>query len=172
MARLSNKQKQPANQQNGSYELQYIRLFCFALFFILGKCVLLITTVQVLNPRPNPSIHSRFGEPFPYTISVTFTDVLFWFLDKPRTTLLTPKATKVNVIEGHPVTFYCTADGVPPPILELHFNGVLLGYFTNGKYVMEKINATDRGLYECVARNILGISRIRFFHVNVLGTYE
>ena len=102
---------------------------------------------------------------------MTFTDVLFCFLDKPRTTLLTPKATKVNVIEGHPVTLNCTADGVPPPILELYFNGVLLGYFTNGEYVMEKINATDRGKYECVARNILGIRRIRTFHVNVLGTY-
>ncbi|KAM7440128.1 hypothetical protein ABFA07_010622 [Porites harrisoni] len=87
---------------------------------------------------------------------------------KPRTTLLTPNATKVKAIEGHPVTFYCKADGVPPPILELHFNGVLLGYFINGEYVMEKINATDQGKYECVARNILGIRRITTFYVNVI----
>ena len=103
---------------------------------------------------------------------MTFTNVLFWLLDKPRNTLLTPNATKVKAIEGHPVTFYCKADGVPPPILELHFNGVLLGYFINGEYVMEKISATDQGKYECVARNILGIRRITTFHVNVIRTYE
>ena len=40
------------------------------------------------------------------------------------------------------------------------------------QYVMEKINATDRGKYECVARNILGIRRITTFLVNVLGRYE
>ena len=117
-------------------------------------------------------MHSRFGEPLRQIISMTFTNVLFWLLDKPRTTLLTPNATKVKAIEGHPVTFYCKADGVPPPILELHFNGVLLGYFINGEYVMENINATDQGKYECVARNILGIRRITTFHVNVLCTYE
>lgn len=87
---------------------------------------------------------------------------------KPRAMHLTTTATKNTAIEGRTVTFHCDADSVPSSLLELRFKGAPLGYFSNGKFTIAKVNASYQGPYECVARNILGTGQIATLNLNVL----
>ena len=94
-----------------------------------------------------------------------------WFTDKPRGTRLTSDAHNDAVAESVQVTFYCTADSVPPPELELRIGNSSLGLFVNNMLTLENINASNQGTYECVPRNILGPGPTATLNLTVLGMY-
>ena len=74
--------------------------------------------------------------------------------------------------ESSSVTFFCTADSVPPPELELRFGNSALGLFDNGTFTLKNINASNQGTYECVPRNILGTGPTATLNLTVLGKYR
>jgi len=89
--------------------------------------------------------------------------------DKPRGTRLISDAQNDAVKENSQVTFYCTAESVPPPELELRFDDSPLGFFNNGRFTHKQLNASNQGSYGCVPRNILGIGPEATLHLTVLG---
>lgn len=89
--------------------------------------------------------------------------------DKPRGTRLTSDAQNNAVEKNFQVTFYCTAESVPPPELELHFDDSPLGFFNNGRFTLKHINASYQGVYGCVPRNILGTGPEDTLSLTVLG---
>lgn len=91
--------------------------------------------------------------------------------DKPEGTRLTSDAQNDAVTENFQVTFHCTADGVPPPELELLFNNSSLGFFINNKFALTNVNASNQGTYKCVPRNILGTGPAATLNLTVLGKY-
>ena len=92
--------------------------------------------------------------------------------DKPRNTSLTSNVTRNNAIEGIPVTFTCSADSAPSPLYQLRFKGVSLGHFSDGVFTIQKVRASDQGIYDCVPRNILGIGQRATLNLIVLGKYS
>lgn len=56
-------------------------------------------------------------------------------------------------------------------MLELRFKSMSLGSFSDGKFIISQVKASDQGTYECVARNILGIGQIATLNLTVLGMY-
>ena len=89
--------------------------------------------------------------------------------DKPRGTRLTSDAQNDAVKENTQVTFYCIAESVPPPELELRFDDSSLGLFNNGRFTLKQLNASNQGAYGCVPRNILGTGPEATLHLTVLG---
>lgn len=89
--------------------------------------------------------------------------------DKPRGTRLTSDTQNDAVKESSQVTFFCTAESVPPAELELRFDGSSLGFFNNGRFTLKHINASNQGAYECVPRNILGTGPEATLNLTVLG---
>ena len=67
------------------------------------------------------------------------------------------------------VTFYCSADSLPPPQLELRFKNKTLGLFQNGNFSLQHVNISDEGVYECIARNVLGTGAIARLNLKVQG---
>ncbi|XP_068733687.1 neural cell adhesion molecule 2-like isoform X3 [Montipora capricornis] len=90
---------------------------------------------------------------------------------KPRATKLTSNVEKMdNVFEGQTITFFCSADSVPPAVYEFRFKRELLGYSKDGVFVIQNVNSSHKGEYECVPSNILGTGDIAAMSLNVLCT--
>ncbi|XP_068733686.1 peroxidasin-like isoform X2 [Montipora capricornis] len=88
---------------------------------------------------------------------------------KPRATKLTSNVEKMdNVFEGQTITFFCSADSVPPAVYEFRFKRELLGYSKDGVFVIQNVNSSHKGEYECVPSNILGTGDIAAMSLNVL----
>lgn len=92
--------------------------------------------------------------------------------DKPGGTRLISDAQNDAVTEKLQVTFYCFADSVPPPDLELLFDDSSVGLFINNKFALENVNASNQGTYKCIPRNILGTGPAATLSLTVLGKYE
>lgn len=92
--------------------------------------------------------------------------------DKPTATRLTSNITGNTVIRNLSVTFHCSADSVPHPVLELRFKNSSLGYFIDGLFTIERVRASDEGKYECVPSNIIGVGRIATLNLSVVGKYR
>jgi len=89
--------------------------------------------------------------------------------DKPVGTRLASDAQSNGVMAGHAVTFSCSADSLPPPELELRFNNTSLGFFKNGLFTLQRVNTSHQGMYECVARNLLGTGHKATLNLTVFG---
>ncbi|XP_068686464.1 hemicentin-2-like isoform X2 [Montipora foliosa] len=88
---------------------------------------------------------------------------------KPRATNLTSNVEKMdNVFEGQTIKFFCSADSVPPAVYEFRFKREFLGYSKDGEFVIQSVNSSHKGEYECVPSNILGIGDIAAMSLNVL----
>ena len=92
--------------------------------------------------------------------------------DKPRATKLTCNLPENTVTQGQSVTFHCSADGVPSPIYELRFENISLGYSGEGVFLIQKVNFSHQGKYECAPKNILGDGKMATISLNVLGWYK
>ena len=97
---------------------------------------------------------------------------LFFGADKPRATKLTSNLPENTVTQGQPVKFHCSADGVPSPIYELRFENIFLGDSREGVFVIQKVNSSHQGKYECTPKNILGHGKIATIILNVVGWYK
>ncbi|XP_067052633.1 neural cell adhesion molecule 1-like [Acropora muricata] len=75
---------------------------------------------------------------------------------KPTETKLTYESKNQFVVVEDTVIFACSADSFPPSKLELGFNNKILGYFYNGRFSLHRVNTSNEGVYECIARNMLG----------------
>ena len=73
------------------------------------------------------------------------------------------------MIRSLPATLRCSADGVPPPVLELRFKNSSLGRFIDGMFTIEQVKASHEGIYECVPKNILGTGYIATLYLTVAG---
>ncbi|XP_068685522.1 hemicentin-1-like isoform X2 [Montipora foliosa] len=92
---------------------------------------------------------------------------------KPRATNLTSNVEKMdNVFEGQTITFFCSADSVPPAVYEFRFKREFLGYSKDGVFVIQNVNSSHKGEYECVPSNILGTGDIAAMSLNVLSEPE
>ena len=80
----------------------------------------------------------------------------FFLTDKPTETKLTYESKNKFVVVEDTVVFACSADSFPPSKLELRFNNKILGYFYNGRFSLHRVNTSNEGVYECIARNMLG----------------
>lgn len=69
------------------------------------------------------------------------------------------------------MTFHCSADSVPPSVLELRFKNTSLGHFINGKFTIDQVNAFDEGMYKCLASNTIGVGSPATLNLTVLGKY-
>ncbi|KAL9964707.1 hypothetical protein ACROYT_G028383 [Oculina patagonica] len=87
---------------------------------------------------------------------------------KPTATRLTSNVTRNSVIRSFPVTFYCRADSVPPPLLELRFKNSSLGHFVNGKFTIDQVKDSNQGMYECLASNNIGVGTTAKLNLTVL----
>ena len=97
--------------------------------------------------------------------------IVLFSTDKPRATNLTSNVEKMdNVFEGQTITFFCSADSVPPAVYEFRFKREFLGYSKDGEFVIQSVNSSHKGEYECVPSNILGIGDIAAMSLNVLCT--
>ena len=92
--------------------------------------------------------------------------------DKPGGTRLISDAQNDAVTEKLQVTFYCFADSVPPPDLEVLFDDSSLGFLINNKFALKNVNASNQGTYKCIPRNILGTGPAATLSLTVLGEYE
>ncbi|XP_068741715.1 hemicentin-1-like [Montipora capricornis] len=86
---------------------------------------------------------------------------------KPIRTNVTYAVKGDVVLVKDTVTFSCSADSLPPPQLELRFNNKTLGLFQNGKFSLQHVNISDEGVYECIARNVLGTGAIARLNLRV-----
>ncbi|XP_044180634.1 opioid-binding protein/cell adhesion molecule homolog isoform X1 [Acropora millepora] len=91
---------------------------------------------------------------------------------KPRATRLTSNLPENTVTLGQPVKFHCSADGVPSPMYELRFENIFLGDSREGVFVIQKVNSSHQGKYECTPKNILGHGKIATIILNVVGWYK
>ncbi|XP_044180636.1 limbic system-associated membrane protein-like isoform X2 [Acropora millepora] len=87
---------------------------------------------------------------------------------KPRATRLTSNLPENTVTLGQPVKFHCSADGVPSPMYELRFENIFLGDSREGVFVIQKVNSSHQGKYECTPKNILGHGKIATIILNVV----
>ena len=115
---------------------------------------------KVDNLIQEQSVCKKFNQRICLRYSVT---------DKPRGTRLTSDAQNDTVTENSQVTFYCTAESLPQPELQLHFEHSPLGFFSNGRFTLKHINASNQGAYGCIPRNILGTGPEAALHLIVLG---
>lgn len=77
------------------------------------------------------------------------------------------------MIMNLPVTFHCSADSVPPPVLTLRFKNLVLGNFSNiGAFTIKQVKASDQGMYECVPSNIIGMGVTATLNLTILGKHE
>ncbi|XP_068733670.1 neural cell adhesion molecule 1-like isoform X1 [Montipora capricornis] len=86
---------------------------------------------------------------------------------KPLRTSLTYSAKGDVVQVKDTVIFSCSADSLPPPQLELRFKNKTLGLFQNGNFSLQHVNISDEGVYECIARNVLGTGAIARLNLKV-----
>ncbi|XP_068686511.1 neural cell adhesion molecule 1-like isoform X2 [Montipora foliosa] len=86
---------------------------------------------------------------------------------KPLRTSLTYSAKGDVVQVKDIVIFSCSADSLPPPQLELRFKNKTLGLFQNGNFSLQHVNISDEGVYECIARNVLGTGAIARLNLKV-----
>ncbi|XP_067054748.1 peroxidasin homolog isoform X3 [Acropora muricata] len=87
---------------------------------------------------------------------------------KPRATRLTSNLPENTVTLGQPVKFHCSADGVPSTMYEFRFENIFLGDSREGVFVIQKVNSSHQGKYECTPKNILGHGKIATIILNVV----
>ncbi|PFX16317.1 Hemicentin-2 [Stylophora pistillata] len=86
---------------------------------------------------------------------------------KPIETRFKSNVTRDTTIRGLSVTFLCNSNSVPPPALELRFKNTSLGLFSGGMFTIERVNASDEGMYQCVPHNVLGTGQIATLYLTV-----
>ena len=76
--------------------------------------------------------------------------------------IISPPSLTVN--EGGSTAFYCSAPGNPLPVIDWSkLNGSLTkdrsSTTSSGRLVIGRVQFSDRGMYRCRARNILGVAQ-------------
>ena len=92
------------------------------------------------------------------------------FLDLPRNIQFVLRI--IPIIESQANTLICVADGMPLPIYyEIYFKDLLIQNTTSGKYAFTPDASRDTGSYDCIPRNILGVSKTKRANVKVNGKF-
>jgi len=85
------------------------------------------------------------------------TDNIF-FLELPH--FITKPSPSVTVREKQNLTLHCKAAGFPPPIITWYKDGQVIEeekrHFKKRKLDIKEIQFGDRGIYTCIAENLLG----------------
>ena len=80
-------------------------------------------------------------------------DEFSFFVDKPV-------KTKIEVPEEgylrEKLVINCYSEGLPSPSFSINHNVTRNIVSNNSSYIKEKVDYSDAGLYECVAKNVLG----------------
>ena len=80
-------------------------------------------------------------------------DVLCFFVDKPIN-------TKIEVSEeayvGEKLVISCNSEGHPAPRFTITHNVTTNIVSGHSIYIKDKVDYSDAGIYECIAKNILG----------------
>ena len=80
-------------------------------------------------------------------------DVVCFFADKPiKTKIEVPK----EVCVGEKLVINCHSDGLPAPSFTITHNVATNIVSNHSIYIKDKVDHSDVGLYECIAKNVLG----------------
>jgi hypothetical protein len=70
---------------------------------------------------------------------------------------ITTQPVSQAVAAGSSVTFTVAADGIPAPAFQWLFNGGAIGGATGASYTIASVQASNAGIYRCIASNGVGI---------------